>query len=210
MRYSSNGIYDSPSVNGAIDEYKISIFVSEHSELDERSQRRLTAIEINLHSKMSVSGAVASGGMVPIVEGLDINQEYRPPVKGWEDSYIVRTNDLGYMQGYLNDTRLSKVIELMQIDKAWIILLFFGGKGLLRFDTPIAMDDPKAMDDLLKKLIEAARILELDEGEERSIVSKQSKLDNKQKVLDVDDDLLDDDIGLELESETPDDDEAEQ
>ncbi len=203
MRYNSNGIYDSPTINGAIDEYKVSIFVSEHSELDERSQRRLTAIEINLHSKLSVSGAVASGGMVPIVEGLDINQEYRPTVKGWDDSYIVRTSDLAYMQEYLNDDRLNIILGMMQIDKAWIILLFFGDKGLLRFDTPVALDDPKAMDDVLKQLVAAARVLEIDEGEERSIVTKQSKKDKKNKVLDIDDDLLDDDIGLELESDEP-------
>ncbi len=198
LRFHSNGFFVTPSLSGAIDEYKVSIFASEHSELDARSNRRLTAIEISLHSGLPVASAVASGGMVHIVEALDINQEYRPPHKGWDDSYIIRTSDNHVMQSYFNDERLGDVLELMKIDKAWVVLLFLDDRGLLRLDTPLPIDRPKDMDKLIKQMIAVAKVLELKKGEDKRLLQKR-KSDNSSPILDVDDDLLDDDIGLELE-----------
>ena len=65
LRYHSNGVLDTPSVTGSVDGYKISIFASEHSELDARSQRRLTAIEVSMHTGLPVPTAIASGGPAP-------------------------------------------------------------------------------------------------------------------------------------------------
>ena len=186
-------------MNGAIDGYKISIFTSEHSELDARSKRRLSAIEINLHSKLDVYGAVASGGMVPVVEAIELHQEFKPKTKKWDDSYVVRTRDTNYMKKYLNDERLDKILDLMAEEKVWVILLFLGDTGILRLDTPLPLDDPKRIDFLVKKLIDAARVLELKKGEDKDLLREISESNEKQKTLDIDDDLLGDDIGFELE-----------
>ncbi len=199
LRYYSNSFYDGPSMSGAIDGYKVSIFTSEHSELDARSKRRLTAIEVNLTTGLTVPCAVATGGMVPVIEGIDLIQEYKPPVKGWEDSYIARTNDLEYMQAYLNDDRLKALISLMDIKKAWVVLVFFEVTGLLRFDTPVAIDNPKEMDQLIKQIISVARILEMETGEEKTLQRKRLQKDSAKSKLQIDDDLLNDDIGIELE-----------
>ncbi len=201
LRYYSNSFYDGPSMSGAIGEYKISIFTSEHSELDARSKRRLTAIEVNLSTGLTVTSAVASGGMVSVIEGVDMIQEYKPQVKGWDDAYIARTNDLEYMQAYLNDERLTKLIELMNVKKAWVVLVFFDATGLLRFDTPTAVDDPREMDGIIKQIISVARALEIKDGEEKDLQRKRVKKDLSKSKLQIDDDLLDDDIGLELEND---------
>lgn len=192
-------------MNGAIDGYNISFFTSEHSELDARSQRQLTAIEINLHSGLSVPSAIASGGMSAVVDTLDLHKEYKPynkdgNRKDWDNGYVIRTQDTSYMHEYLNDKRVDGVIELMKLDKAWVIIIFIEETGLLRVDTPLPLDTPHRVDAVVKKLIEVARILELAEGEERDIIRNMPKSNpEKQKTLDIDDDLLDDDIGLELE-----------
>ncbi len=199
LRYSSLGLYEGSTMSGAIDGYKITIFTSEHSELDARSRRRLSAIEINLHSSLSVYGAVASGGMVNVVEGLNLPQEFKPDNKKWDDTYIVRTRDSSYMKKYLNDERIDKILDLMSEDKIWFVLLFLGDVGLLRLDTPSALDDPKRIDYLVKKMIELAKLLELKSGEDKDLLREISDAGEKQKTLDIDDDLLDDDIGFELE-----------
>lgn len=205
LRYYSHGFYKSPSMNGAIDGYNISFFTSEHSELDARSQRQLTAIEINLHSGLSVPSAIASGGMSAVVDTLDLHKEYKPynkdgNRKDWDNGYVIRTQDTSYMHEYLNDKRVDGVIELMKLDKAWVIIIFIEETGLLRVDTPLPLDTPHRVDAVVKKLIEVARILELAEGEERDIIRNMPKSNpEKQKTLDIDDDLLNDDIGLELE-----------
>jgi len=74
-----------------------------------------------------------------------------------------------------------------------------GDTGILRLDTPLPLDDPKRIDFLVKKLIDAARVLELKKGEDKDLLREISESNEKQKTLDIDDDLLGDDIGFELE-----------
>ena len=171
MRYHPNRMMESPSISGAIDGYNISMFTSEHSELDARSGRRLTAIEISLHSGLGVPCAIATGGMVPLVEILDINKEFRPNFKKWDDSYIVRAGDVPYIENYLTDERLQKLADIMSIEKAWVILLFLSDRGILRLDTPYPIDHPKKIDELLKQLVDVAKALELSDAEHKNLIS---------------------------------------
>ncbi len=205
LRYYPHGFYKSPSMNGAIDGYNISFFTSEHSELDARSQRQLTAIEINLHSRLSVPTAIASGGMSVVVDTLDLHKEYKPHNKDgdrcdWDNSYVIRTQDTSYVHEYMSDERVDGVVELMKTEKVWVVVLFVDGTALLRVDTPLPLDTPQKVDAIVKKLIKVARKLELADGEEKDIRRRMPKANSdKQKTLDIDDDLLNDDIGLELE-----------
>lgn len=199
LRYHSNGFLETPTINGLVNDYKISIFASEHSELDSRFDRRLTAIEVSLQTRLPAMAAVASGGMVPIIETLDMHQEFKPTEKGWDDSYVIRTNDREIVQAYLNDKRLQKMINLMKKEKAWLVLIFVGDYGLLRLDTPLPIDQPKEMDKLINELTEAAAVLELEKGEENKLIRKSKTPDQARQVLEIDEDLLTDDIGLELE-----------
>lgn len=202
LRYSSNKFYDSPTMSGVIDGYKVSFFASEHSELDERSQRKLTAIEINLQSVLSVTAAVASGGMTHIVETLDMNHEYKPDTKHWDDSYIIRTRNIPYIKAYLNEGRIEKLSDLMGIEKSWVILLFTeGDTALLRLDTPLPLLHPKEIDRIVRMMVDVARILELNAGEENYLKQATANTPRQQKSLDIDEDLLSDDVGLELEEE---------
>lgn len=203
LRYTSNGFLETPSISGAISGYKVSIFASEHSELDARSQRRLTAIEVTMHSGLPFHAAIASGGMVPVVDALALPQEYKPSVHGWDDSYIIRTRDNDKIEKYLDEKRSGAIVKLMQVENSWVILLFLGEYGLLRLDTPKPIDDPKLMDKLIKQLIDVAKTLELDEKEKTALSKKGSKSGKRSIVIAVDEKLLEDDIGFELEDDQP-------
>ncbi len=200
LRFHSNGLLQTPTLSGAISDYKVNIFASEHSELDARSNRRLTAIEVSLHTSLPISAAIASGGMVPIIEALDLHQEYRPPSKGWDDSYVLRSSNTDVMQAYMNEERIDHVLKLMKIDKTWIVLLYMEGQGLLRLDTPLPIDRPQELDKLIKKMIAVAKLLELQKGEKERLLRAHKTTSNKSSsVLEIDDGLLEDDIGLELD-----------
>ena len=202
MRFHSNGFLETPSVSGAVDGYRVTIFPSEHSELDARSQRRLTAIEVSLHTTIPITSAIASGGMVSVIETLDFTHEYKPSVKGWEDSYVIRTADLDLTEAYLTDVRVASLIDLMKIDKAWIIFLSLQDTCLLRLDTPLPLDDPKKLDVTIKQLVAVAKVLDLKDGEGKDLLRKRNKPDRERSVLSVDEKLLDDDVGFELEDDT--------
>lgn len=200
LRYTANRVLETPSLNGAIDGYKVSVFASEHSELDARSQRRLTAIEISMHSGLPLQGAVASGGMVTVIEGLDMHQEFRPEHPKWDNSFVIRTQSNAMMQSYLTQERLDKLTALMARDKVWVVFISVDEEtSLLRLDTPRALDDPKALDELVKALLEVAKTLELNKGEGKRLLKTSKASKEAGPRLDVDDDFLHDDIGFELE-----------
>ncbi len=201
MRYHKNGFLETPSVSGVVDAYSVSLFSSEHGELDGRSQRHLTAIEVILHTSLPVPCAAASGGMVHVAENIGLHKEYKPPTKGWDDSFIIRGEEMDIIREYLSNDRLLKLVNLMKIHKAWIIFLFMGGKGVLRLDTPLPIDNPKEIDVLVKQLINVAKALELTDGEAQSLIRNKKKAENDSPVLDIDEDLLDDHLGFELEED---------
>jgi len=201
MRYHSTALFETPVINGVVDGYSVSMFASEHSELDERSKRRLTAIEVNLQTTLPFSVAVASGGMVHIVSLMNFRHEYKPNIKGWDDSNALQTNDLKLSQAYFTEDRLNKIINLMKINKAWIVLLFTEEQGILRLDTPLPVDSPKEIDVLIKQLINVAKALELKKGEDKDLIRQSQRKEQAESVIEIDDDLLGDDVGLELEDE---------
>tara|TARA_R110001592_G_scaffold20926_9_gene84630 strand:- start:16058 stop:16831 length:774 start_codon:yes stop_codon:yes gene_type:complete len=204
MRYHSSAMLETPSISGVVDGYSVTMFASEHGELDARSQRRLTAIEVMLQTNLPFAVGAASGGMVHVVEALDLRQEFKPPTKGWDDTYALRTSDLPLAQSYLNEGRLSKLVNLMKTDRAWIIFLFLGDQGVLRLDTPMPIDNPKEIDVLVKQMINVARALELGKGEGKDLIRQTQNQDKAGGVLEIDEDLLNDDIGFELEDEEAD------
>lgn len=201
IRFHSNGFLETPSLSGAIDGYKISVFASEHSELDQRSQRRLTAIEVNLHTSLPVSTAFASGGMVSVIEPLDLSQEFKPSYSDWDDTFIIRTKDNNVVHHYCEDARISKLVELMKKDKAWVVLLFLSDSGLLRFDTPLPLDDPKDLNDIVKEIISAAKVMELRKGEGEGLLRKRSDSAGSNEIETIDEGLLVDNISFELEDD---------
>ncbi len=201
MRYHSTALFETPVINGVVDGYSVSMFASEHSELDARSKRRLTAIEVNLQTALPFSVAAASGGMVQVVSLMNFRLEYKPNIKGWDDTNTLQTNDLKLAQAYFTEDRLRKLVNLMKIDKAWIIFLFVEDQGILRLDTPLPIDSPKEIDVLVKQLINAARALELEKGEDKDLIRQSQRKEKTGGVLEIDDDILNDYVGLELEDE---------
>lgn len=201
MRYHSGAFFQSPSISGVIDEYSVAVFAGEHETADARAVRSLTAIEVNMKTSLPAAAAIGSGGMVSLIQTLDLTQEFKPPVKGWDDEYIIRCAHLGLTQNYLNEERLNIMVNLMRIDKSWVILLFNGADGILRLDTPMPVSDPKELDVLINQMISVAKVLELKDGEERDLIREESLSAKVSKVLDIDDDLLDDHLGIELEDD---------
>ncbi len=199
MRYHETGMFTTPMVSGAIDTYGVSLFASEHSELDARSFKRLTAIEVALQSDFPFSCAIASGGMVSVVDAFDIRHEFKPTIKGWDNSYILRASDTKMVRHFLSDERLEKILGLMAIDKAWVILAIIEDRGILRLDTPYPIDSSKELDKLISQMIDIAQTLEMQKGEDKDLARKNTEKGSGNSVLDVDEDILDDNLGIELE-----------
>lgn len=201
MRYEGGGFYDSPRISGKIGGYKVEAFTADHSEFDARTQRRLSSVEVSLKTVMPSEMLVATGGMVAVLKDLPLQQEYKPEFTGWDDSYVVRTQEEGAAMAYLTDERMQALLTLTKIKKAWLVLIFYGGQGLLRLDLPDPVVEPKRLDILLKKMVEVAGILELGKGEEISIIRKSREIRDGQSKIHIDEDDESFAQGLELELE---------
>lgn len=201
LRYRSGSLFSSPEVSGEIRGYSIHLFTGEHLSKDLRRSRRLVAVEIKLKSRMDFSAGVASGNMVEVLSSLENQKEFRPDMPEWQESYMVSADKPDMFRAYLSGPRLRALLNLMKIKNAWLILVFKDDISLLRFDTPDAIDSIKKMEALIKRMVEAAKTLELETGERARLKSAGKKADSG---ITVDESALDV-SGLELEEDSKED-----
>jgi hypothetical protein len=201
FRYTSGNFYDPPEMAGMIEAHQVSLFTGEHLLVnDERGRtRKMTAIEVMLNTHAPTAGGAASGGLVNFIKGLEFKHEIKPDHPGWADDYIVLTDSRAVMRAYLTTVRIEALLKIMNIKSAWTILVFREDVALLRFDTTKPLADPKRLNKIIRALVETAKILELDEGEEAILKRAKAKQSEKETALDVKDDDLD--TGLELEDD---------
>lgn len=202
LRYNGGRFFASPEISGTYEGHTISIFTSEHLSEDVRGSRKMTAIEISLHSRMPFNGALASGGMVSIVQqATAYNEEVRPEHKDWQTSYIARANSANALEAYLTPSRLDTLTGLMKMKNAWFIIVYEKKDTLMRIDTTDPLDEPGKIDRILKKLTEAAKALEIGEAEHKALekLAAEKRRKPKTKAIDVkEDDLA---VSLELEDD---------
>ncbi len=185
LRYRATSFFRSPDVSGTVDGYTVSILVGEHLIADGRSSRKLSAVEVQLSSKMPFDGGVASGGMVQILQGVALKEEFRPSHPKWDKEYIAVASSRFALEAYLTPERIEALGTLMKIKNGWVILLFRGDTMLLRFDTPDPLDKTEKLAKLVARMIEVARILELKAGESGTLKAEATRKPVKEINLDA-------------------------
>lgn len=202
LRYTPNRTFANPEIKGTLDDYTISIFTGEHTSADMRGTRKLTAIEVHLTSVMPIDGGLANGGMVQIIQNMSFKEEIRPKHAEWHKSYIASSDNRHVLKTYLNDERLAALISLMKMKNAWVVFVFRGDVTLLRLDTPDPLDSTAKLEQIVKKMIEAAKILELKSGESGVLKSEIARKPEREAALEIDEAKMDSGA-FQLEEEEP-------
>lgn len=200
LRFKNTAFMSSPKINGVYKGYSIGIFTSEHEPDRGTNSRKLTAIEVELESRMPIGGALGSGGMVSIVQSLGYSDEYIPPYEGWSNEYVCRSEDKGVMEAYLNAARVKALVELMKMKNAWVIFICKGNDTLLRIDTPEPFEREDKLTKTIERMIEVARLMELGKGESIELATLKNRRNSGVPVVAI----KDEDIaytGLELEDD---------
>jgi hypothetical protein len=176
LRYSNGGrLAASPQITGVVGAYTVDVFTGEHMSPDIRRARKLTAIEVQLSSRLPITGGVASGNMVQVLRDFGVRNEFRPSHTAWQESWIAGADRPAVLEGYLTGPRLDALTGLMKIKNAWLILVFKGGTSLLRLDTPDPLDSEKKLAAIVKKMTAVAKVLELEPGEGERLQSAQPR-----------------------------------
>lgn len=200
LRYKNTAFMNSPQVNGMYKGYAVGIFSSEHEADRGANTRKMTAIEVELNSRMPIGGALGNGGMVTIVQSLGYSEEFQPAFKFWSTDYICRTEDRGVVEAYLTEERAKALVSLMKIKNIWVIFIFRGDDTLLRIDTPEPFEKLDKLTKIIDGMIDIAKIMELKELEARDLATLKNRRNTGTPVVAV----KDDDIaytGLELEDD---------
>ncbi len=198
LRYKPKGFMSAPEMNGVLEGYTVSLFTGEHIATDMKGGRKLTAVELHLKSEMPVSLAVASGGLVSLVQGFGIGGEVKPDYPDWDEAYIAVSESPTVLKEYLTQERLKILTTLMKIRNIWLIFVVRGDTVLLRLDTPEPLDSAEKLDKLMRQIIKTASVLELNKGEGARLKSLSLKKDSASVVLEVSDDET---HGLQLEED---------
>jgi len=200
LRFKKGGFSDSPEMSGAYRDYTVSLFTGEHVIANGRTGRKLAAIELQLSSHMPFEGALASGGMVPLVRDLQFNEEVKPTHKSWKKDYIASSNTPFALRSYLSDARIDALMSLVRVKNAWVIFVFKGDTSLLRFDTADPLDDVDKITAVVNRMVEAAKILELEAGESKVLKEEMARTSPKEKALQIDEDSFEGaGVGFELD-----------
>lgn len=190
LRYRNATLMSSPRLNGVYNGYTIGMFTGEHESERGGANRKLTAIEVELNSKMPISGAFASGGMVGIVQEMTYNNEFVPQQSGWDNEFIARGDNKHVLDEYFDDKRALKLTELMKRKNFWVIFIFKGEDTILRVDTPEPFDSLDKLTKTIDDMIEVAKVLELNKGEGKRLLTIRSKHAEEKAVLDIEEDDL--------------------
>lgn len=202
LRYKPNALMHSPEMDGVLETYKVNYFIAEHSSEDVRGARKLTAVEVRLHSSVPIDGGVASGGMVDLVRSLGFQAEIKPGHERWSKAYIAAGSDRNVLEAYLTDERLENLLKLMRIKNAWVIFIFRKDSMLLRIDTPNALSSKAYLEKLTKLLVKAAQSLELGPDEVKKLKAEEVRGQGKEGSLVLDDADIDvEAVSLELEED---------
>ena len=196
LRYNPKQYFTSPDLSGVVYGYTVNLFTGEHAVAEGRGTRKLTAIEINLSTRLSFNLCVASGGMVSLARQMGFKEEIRPAHADWDKSWLASASNLAGLEAYLTPERLAALIPIMKMKNTWVIVIFRQDTALLRIDTPDPLDNTAKLDKILKLLTQTASALELKGGEDARLKSMTSKTS---KIVTIKD--ADQPIGLELETE---------
>lgn len=200
LRYKNTAFMNSPQVNGMYKGYAVGIFSSEHEADRGANTRKMTAIEVELNSRMPIGGALGNGGMVSIVQALGYSEEFQPAYKFWSTDYICRAEDRGVVEAYLTEERAKALVSLMRMKNIWVIFIFKGNDTLLRIDTPEPFEKLDKLNKIIDSMIDVVKIMELKELEGRDLANMKNRRNTGTPVVAV----KEEDIaytGLELEDD---------
>lgn len=201
LRYKQNALMESPEVEGSFQDYKISFFTGEHVTADLRGVRKLTAVEVSLHSAMPIEGGAASGGMVSFIKELGLKAEIHPKHEKWNKSFIAAGANMHVLNAYFTDERVEALTKLMNIKNAWVIFIFRNERMLLRLDMPSPLFVSDNMEKVANMMVKVARVLEVSPDEAKKLKAEEARSVAKESSLALDDSDIDASNHIELEDD---------
>jgi len=163
-----------PYVTGRYKDYRIYLFTDVVRTADIRSERYLTAIEIELGQGLPVAAAIGNNGMRSFILGLKFSEEFSPADKSWETGYVLRTKNAAALKAYLTEERLKKLASLFTMNNASVLFFFDEVEGILRIETTDPLLEVKKIEGVLNRILGVMEKFKVD-AKEAKLIQKAGK-----------------------------------
>jgi hypothetical protein len=160
LNYDRGGTFISPAVNGNYQGFRLNVYSEEQQTADARGVRFRSVVEMMGKSFMPMSGAVASGDLVNLIEQLETAESLVPVSSLWKNSFAARTSDTKVMKQFLTDANLEVLNRLMKNERSSFLLIFDNEDLLLRYETGDPLHDTARLEKLVRVMADMYQALE--------------------------------------------------
>lgn len=177
LKYTPNKFSESPTIEGVIEGFNISIFSGLQQKEDARKNRQLTVVQINANKPFVDSIGAGTKEMFLFLGSLEAITPHEVKVEKWDKTYEIRSSNKSAVDAYLTEERVSILTSILSMPKADILILLDANDGVFRVETSNPLQSEALLSSLVDKLI--VRIKKLvpsaDEAKNLAAIIKPEK-----------------------------------
>jgi len=161
--------FEPAEMNGVIDGYNISFFTAEQQDIDERKNRLLTVIQINVNEEFVDGFACVSPNMQTFLSSLAAIKPHKLKVKGWNPKNFISSRNKARIDLYLTDERVKVLSGMLNMKNADVLVLSDETEGIIRIETSNPLQHEEQIDKLMAKLFTCINKLKVSDDERKAI-----------------------------------------
>lgn len=159
------GLMGPPVVLGQINNIGFDLHTERVPTADVRGERFSIIIELALRQGIPGLGAIGTPGALPLIERLDVTEDYRPGDADWDPAWVGRTRDVGVLGFYMTERRREILKKIFRMKILAAVLLYDEQDIVLRIETADPLNDPERLEKIVKGLLAQFEQLRPDAAE---------------------------------------------
>ncbi len=177
LKFDQGKLFSSPAVHGMFNGLRVNVYSEQQATLDARGSRFRSVVEIMGTSTLPMSGAIASGDLVNLVEVLELPDQFVPKVDLWSPGYLAKTDSKKDMDEFLSEERMKSMHRLFKNERSSFLTIFDTEDLLLRYETNDPLHDPNRIDKLVRLMIDIFHSIEYPKTSEEDKESPEEPED---------------------------------
>lgn len=172
MTYTAGRFMAPPTLDGFIEQYRVSFFTAERQSPDVRQRRFVTVVEIVFPEGVIAAAAMGTKEMVPFMETLNQLTPLAITNDKWHQDFRAFAQGRDAVRLYLTSERMEHVIQILSTKNADVLLVFNENLGVVRIETSDPILDPAKAEKVIMRLIRHAQGLKISKTEREDIKSR--------------------------------------
>lgn len=157
--YEKGKLMQSPTINGFIDNFRISFFAAERQAPDVRQRRVLSALEVTFPKGLVDGVAAGTAEMVPYMTSLKSLRPFVPESDKWNKEFKLFIRHQEAVEAWLTEERLDHIQAILGTKNADVLFLFDNEEAVIRAETRDPLTNPATMERVVQRLIKHSKAL---------------------------------------------------